>query len=139
MHKLIPTAFIVILAIQASRAQTTEEEYNYVTKGYEMQVKGGLDMKQGYRLEDLLVDTVKERVSAFKALIREGEDKPCAILLIYTRLATGEKSYLCLPHPASDEKIWDRTYKAFYKGFYADAITCMAMGIMKVAHYYAEK
>jgi hypothetical protein len=133
-HLLLPLA---VCATLPALAQTTEEEYNYCTEGYAMQIKGGLDMKKGYRLVDLLTDTVKERKSEFKALIRDGEAAPCAILLIYTRLATGEKSYLCLPHPASDEKIWDKTYKAFFKGFHSDAITSMTLGIMKVAHLYA--
>ena len=139
MLRILCIVSAVQLVAASATAQTTEEEYNYVTKGYEMQVKGGLDMKQGYRFENLLTDTVKDRKSEFKALIRDGEEKPCAIMLIYTRLATGDISYVCLPHPDSDEKIWSKTYKAMYKGFYADAITSMAIGIMKVAHFYAGK
>ena len=27
---------------------TTEEEYNYITKGYQIQLSSGLDMKKGY-------------------------------------------------------------------------------------------
>lgn len=31
---------------------TTEEEYNYLTKGYRVQLESGLDMKKNYLLED---------------------------------------------------------------------------------------
>ena len=34
-------------------APTTEEEYNYLTKGYKIQVESGLDMKKGYSLIDM--------------------------------------------------------------------------------------
>ena len=37
---------------------TTEEEYNYITKGYQIQLSSGLDMKKGYAVgnEILFVD-----------------------------------------------------------------------------------
>ncbi len=34
-------------------SQTTLEEYNYVTKGYHVQLTSGLDMKKGYEFEDI--------------------------------------------------------------------------------------
>lgn len=36
--------------------QTTEEEYNYLTKGYKVQIESGLDMKKGYEFKDLAND-----------------------------------------------------------------------------------
>ena len=36
-----------------SFSQTTLEEYNYISKGYKIQLESGLDMKRGYLLEDI--------------------------------------------------------------------------------------
>lgn len=49
----------IILAIlfftSFSYSQTTQEEYNYLTKGYREQISKGLDLKKGYQFENLLV------------------------------------------------------------------------------------
>ena len=37
----------------ARSVPTTMEEYNYMTKGYKIQVESGLDMKKGYFIEDM--------------------------------------------------------------------------------------
>ena len=34
-------------------APTSEEEYNYLTKGYKVQIESGLDMKKGYALHNM--------------------------------------------------------------------------------------
>ena len=55
----ILAAFLLIFLSGAARlyAQTTitttEEEYNYITKGYKVQFESGLDMKKGYILKDM--------------------------------------------------------------------------------------
>ncbi|MDY0388208.1 MAG: hypothetical protein RBT65_14025 [Methanolobus sp.] len=96
-------------------AQTTQEEYNYITKGYKIQIESGLDMKKGYLLNDLgdwgLNTGTEKRNCEFKALIRDGESKPCAIMMIYKRIdiANGAKYYICIPSSDSSSEIWDQT------------------------------
>jgi hypothetical protein len=109
---------IVLLAFAAVckiTAQTTQEEYNYITKGYKIQLESGLDMKKGYSLTDLghwgLNHDTEKRNCTFKGLVREGQVKPCAILLIYQRtdLSNGAVFYICIPSADAPENIWEQT------------------------------
>ena len=54
--KLIIVITFILLSSSVAKmyAQpTSEEEYNYITKGYKVQVETGLDMKAGYHFKDL--------------------------------------------------------------------------------------
>jgi hypothetical protein len=53
-NRIIFLVFFVLLSYSFSFAQraTTEEEYNYMTKGYKTQVEQGLDMKKNYEVVD---------------------------------------------------------------------------------------
>ena len=98
-------------------SQTTKEEYNYLSQGYRMQLERGLDMKKGYKLEDydtwgMDYGTFKRQV-IFKGLFREGENKPCAILMILKRTNSDYEEYICIPHYESTEEMWDQAYKDF--------------------------
>src|SRR6185436_2915251 len=117
----ILAAFLLIFLSGAARlyAQTTitttEEEYNYITKGYKVQFESGLDMKKGYILKDmgewnLKYDNVS-RGFAFKGLYRENDTVPCAIMAIYQKKNNGKTSiseYYCLP-TMDATALWDRT------------------------------
>lgn len=97
--------------------QTTEEEYNYVTKGYKIQLDSGLDMKKGYSFKDIDSWGVNygkfSRESTFKQLYRDGETTPCATLMILRRTDTNYEAYICIPHSSSTKEMWNRTYKEF--------------------------
>jgi len=45
---LIFATFSALSLAQIKTSVTTEEEYNYMTKGYSIQLSSGLDMKRGY-------------------------------------------------------------------------------------------
>lgn len=97
---------------------TTEEEYNYITKGYKIQIESGLDMKKGYSFKDitpgysLFWDNGKiERNVKFKALFRDGEERPCAMLVRLERIG-GITQYFCIPSYNADKKLWDALYKS---------------------------
>lgn len=104
---------------------TTEEEYNYLSKGYKIQIESGLDMKKGYSFIDLspengfglsFKDSQKgtiTRTIKYKALMRDGEDKPCAILCILERKDTGYKNYICIPTLTSPIEMWKKTKESF--------------------------
>jgi hypothetical protein len=104
-------AFIILFFCLISGAQaqkqyaTTAEEYSYLTKGYKMQVEGGLDMKQGYELEDIMTERRHDYVVEIKALFRFNEKRPCAHLL---QVAKGKEiSYLCLPTFNAGVEMWE--------------------------------
>ena len=114
MIKAILIAFIVAIAGKVG-AQTTQEEYNYVTKGYKVQLESGLDMKKDYELRD--IDNVKQsgtngtiaRQAWLKALNRvstNGTKTIAAYMIIYQR--TGNlQQYFCIPSPNSSQGIID--------------------------------
>ena len=114
--KSIP--LVALLSVTtASRAQgTTEEEYNYLTKGYAIQLSSGLDMKKGYTLQDMGkwprdYGNNVQRVTSFKGLVRDGEAKPCALLMIYKRTDTGSTAYYCIPSMDADQELWTRMFR----------------------------
>ncbi len=101
---------------------TTLEEYNYMSKGYKIQSESGLDMKKGYRFKDLdphYVELTNEKGQSYqrkievRLLIREGEVKPCGILLIYKRTDNGVTIYLGVPNRNSPKEIWSKYSEDF--------------------------
>jgi len=97
--------------------QTTLEEYNYVTKGYMVQIESGLDMKKGYQLEDIDKQSTKERVAELKVLYRIKDNKKeiAAYMIVYNR--SGNKTeYICVPRPNSDEEINNKYLAKLYDG-----------------------
>ena len=63
--------FVALLLFTTSfcaKAQTTLEEYNYITKGYKVQTDSGLDMKKGYELSDIDENSTDERTAQLKVL-----------------------------------------------------------------------
>jgi len=106
--------FIVCLSVTG---QTTQEEYNYITKGYKIQIESGLDMKKGYSLYELHPSVLKwsngeTRNCYFKALFRDGESKPCAIMMLYKRTdTTNQEHYFCIPTLNASDYIWQQTFQ----------------------------
>lgn len=45
--KIFSTFFGLVVFFTNLYFQTTQEEYNYITKGYKIQLESGLDMKKG--------------------------------------------------------------------------------------------
>lgn len=118
-NQLIYTAtilFVLLLSTQA-KAQTTLEEYNYVTKGYKVQVESGLDMKKGYQLIDIDQKATSDRTASLKKLVKVNstDKKTVAYMIIYSKTG-GVKEYICVPHPDSDSDIKTLYWKALYDG-----------------------
>jgi hypothetical protein len=79
-------------------APTTEEEYNYVTKGYKVQTESGLDMKKGYDFGEIAEETIGDYKFTVMCLIRVPK-KEVAALLVKTKSAnSGKTYYFCIPH-----------------------------------------
>lgn len=135
------TFIISICLAQAISAQTTLEEYNYVTKGYKIQIESGLDMKKGYSFKDLVTVSTNfdvKRTIKFKGLYREGDSAPCAIMGIYQRQGYGPE-FICVPHQLSDETIWDKFSKRisdFSSGTYA--LQTISLGLAKCTALFSE-
>jgi hypothetical protein len=76
---------------------TTVEEYNYLTKGYKVQVESGLDMKKGYSFQDM--GQVKHGSYSFdiKGLIRDAKKELAGLLVVTKSDISGKSYYVCIP------------------------------------------
>ncbi len=97
MKKYILLITILFTSIYIS-GQTTEEEYNYVTKGLKIQVDAGLDMKQGYELKTVNVLNSNLKRAELGQLIRTSDKSIACYWLRFTNFKT---YYFCLPNPDS--------------------------------------
>lgn len=101
---------------------TTIEEYNYVTKGYAVQVEQGLDMKAGYEFASLngygewgssyisLADGSSINVK-FELLKNDSKPFPQrAVMVIMNYEPEGFERYLCIPNNYSSDLIWNKYF-----------------------------
>lgn len=141
MKNVTITLFLAIVAYSIS-AQTTQEEYNYVTKGYKVQLESGLDMKKGYTLKDLFETSTQTgpvtRTTTFKGLYKTGSNNPCAIMMIYKREGTAFTEYICIPHYASAQSIWDQYFQQLAVLDTVIAAKTAAYGIARCAAYFSQ-
>jgi len=145
---LFTTLIITILfSITSSFGQTTQEEYNYITKGYKVQLESGLDMKKGYSFADLgnsaVTSGTEKRTTEFKALLKEGQSKPVAIMMIYRRtdISNGAVMYVCIPSQDSPKEIWSQTMDFISANFKNNDIMLQTViwGLMKFGSKEASK
>src|ERR1035437_10199247 len=103
MKTTISVITIIIVFTMTINAQTTIEEYNYVTKGYKTQIESGLDMKKGYELQDIDKTSTGERNVSLKKLMKlnGGTKKTVAYMVTYQK-GSGSTEYVCIPNPNSD-------------------------------------
>jgi hypothetical protein len=118
MKKAILLSYMLIIALLTNRlnAQTTMEEYNYVVKGYKVQLESGLDMKKGYELVDVDDASAGERKVTLKKLVKTSPQRKTVAYMVTYRKGSGATEYICIPHPSSDTEIRDMYWKALYAG-----------------------
>jgi len=140
------SAFTLFLLLTTfAFGQTTQDEYNFITKGYKIQVESGLDMKKGYSLKDITEYSTNSdgtiRKVEFKALIRDGEKKPCAILCKYKRVDTERTEYLCIPTYDAPIEIWEQTFKSFesLSSWSGNAELTVMNALSRLSSFYATK
>lgn len=127
--KTLPTILLLLISVvsfgqgtTSGPAPTTEEEYNYLTKGYKVQIESGLDMKKGYTFQDM--GEIKQGSYSFKikGLMREAKNELAAMLIITKSDVSGRVYYVCLPinNPDlfaryfSDINAWDESLTTSY-------------------------
>lgn len=104
---------LVLLFIETGFGQeqkispTTEDEYVMGSVGYKMFMQMGVELKGGYKVKDISEYEYAERKASFKGLFRPSEQKPCAIIMVYTKLR-GAPEYYCIPTLDAPESLWDR-------------------------------
>jgi len=118
--KTLQTLFALLICCYSFAQGTTQEEYNYVTKGYKIQQESGLDMKKGYSIKplDVMVTGIVSSSNGFKTeaneafvsasgLYRNAEVKPCAIIIKYYNRGKNFTEYFCIPSADAHETLWD--------------------------------
>ncbi len=133
MKLLTAFAIVYLITIFGCSAQngalpTTEEEYNYITKGYATQVADGLDMKKGYHFHDVFDVRRGNYQFISKELIRESNDQVAGILVIAKSLTWNRTYYLCIPHDNgvlverywNDIAQWDREMSIMYSQVFTE-------------------
>lgn len=94
---------------------TSQEEYNYATKGLKVQRANGLDMKTGYSLSNPTTMAMGSFTVTIEDLIRTGEGTlACSVVEVS---AVNSPSpvwplYFCIPNPGSPGEIWSQYAKA---------------------------
>ena len=127
----------------ASSAPTTEEEYNYLTKGYQAQVSEGLDMKKGYHFKEMGSMRQSNYEFTMKLLIRESTNEIGGILVITKSLVWNKTYYLCIPHGNqalvnrywADLNAWDRPISIAY----GQVMSVLFGGVMTEAYNMEKK
>lgn len=99
MKKLFALLFLFFTfkAISQTLPPTTEEEYNYVTKGYKIQIESGLDQKAGYEFRKIQTWESTKYTFDFRLLVRTGTKQMAAIMVIAKSKVWNNIYYLCIP------------------------------------------
>lgn len=93
---------------ELSKDATTEKEYNYLTKGIRTQEENGLDIIDGYVLNECNNEKVGEYNFNIQYLVNKTTNKYKAMSVIITSYTTGKKIYICIPvnNKSLTEKYW---------------------------------
>jgi len=115
MKKTLILLFILTACIchaQFETGKTTEEEYNYMTKGYKLQMDGGLDMKKGYATDTPTDIKVGDYSFKFIPLARvSGKDSILVGYIVKARSLAWDNTYW-YGIPFGDLDLLNRSFNA---------------------------
>ncbi len=120
MKKLFLALFVLTSSV--AFCQTTDDEYNYLTKGYAVQVSSGLDMKAGYSITDkgnVPIDLGTTITVNVKYLYMTSGNVYSGALLTVNGMK-GATKYFCVPAPGSAQVQWNNTLSAMQTAFGSD-------------------
>jgi len=101
--------FFIVLCFgctNLSFAQTSQEDYSYITETLKIQLENNLGDKDGYFTDHFKMIYKGERTIDLHCIHRivDGKEKIVAYAGIYEKQGN-KKQYLCIPHPGSDERM----------------------------------
>ncbi|TRW98504.1 hypothetical protein [Flavobacterium gawalongense] len=119
---LLLLMFSVFSYAQDKPFGTTLDEYNYMTKGYKIQVSSGLDVKKGYRVDDVTSYATPLYDFNFKSLVREKDGVSAGLILVATSKMWSNVYYLGIPVDNAqlfgvfnaDVNLWDESMTTAY-------------------------
>jgi hypothetical protein len=106
MRTLLVASFLLLSAVSFAQ-NTTQEEYNFMTKGYQQLIESGLDMKKGYALADTMAFTTQGQKYEFyfMNLVRQKDKSLAGTIVIAFSKAWNKKYYLGMTSAQSDNSI----------------------------------
>lgn len=96
-------------------APTSEEEYNYGSVGYRIQLQTRMSDKQGYEIRESEICEEPGRRITFKQMFRISENQPCAYIMVYDRPGVSP-FYYCIPSANASPALWDRFHESLTGG-----------------------
>jgi len=105
--KTILLSLILFTGVELKAQNTTQEEFNYMSKGYARMVAEGLDLKKGYYLSDTARFTIenKKYFFTFYNLMRLSDKSLAGTIVIAKSNISGNSYYLGIPAAKSDMSI----------------------------------
>jgi hypothetical protein len=131
---------MMLFNVCAASTQTTLKIFNYITKGYKEQQANGLDVKKGYKLEEIGTEEHDGFYMTIKAFhrIKDGAESPTprAIMVEMTGNDLIEPLYFCIPAILSDELVWE-AYRLQIKKASDKQARALCFTMSQMASYYA--
>lgn len=95
--KKITFVLLLLSSFAFSQVSTTNDEYNYLTKGYKIALDSGLDLKKGYGFIEVSSYNEQNYKFVFNQFIRMDTKEVCAIFVFAQSKVWGNNYYLCIP------------------------------------------
>lgn len=108
---------------------TTLEEYNYLTKGLKDAIDKGLDLKQGYELQDFYTHNEQFYSFNFSLFVDIKTKKTKCILVIADSKVWGNRYYLCIPH---DNPELIKKYSDYLEGWDKDILKSYSLALTDI-------
>lgn len=90
-------AFLLLFAVSVGYSQTTNDEYNYMVKGYPLAVSSSMDIKSGYEVKDFTRYESDSYTFEYKFFIRQKDKSLAGIILKATSKSWGNVYDLAIP------------------------------------------
>lgn len=120
MCRSFTAAAIVTLFPGLMLAQTSMEEYKYISRGIKASAEFGLDLKQGYELgtmrewyTPLVPGGDAKRYTRVAALYRFATKTPAGLLMVLKRTDTDFLKTICIPMPSSSSEVMNLAVQDF--------------------------
>ena len=116
---LLITFSAICLTSKTINAQTTMDEFNYITKGYKIQLESGLDMKAGYEFTKIDDVVIGERSVALSKLVNN-KTRVVGYLIVYKK-SNKDSEYICIPNPNSSYEVIELYKNSLYTSKMGDS------------------
>lgn len=112
---LLGLALLSITTLAKAQAPTTQEEYNYATKGLKMQRGNGTDMKAGYSVVNSSTTTAGTYTVVVEDLLRKADNSLACTIIEVNNSTWANKpgpTYFCMPNPKAPQEMKNQYWLA---------------------------